>query len=228
MYRRRRASFSRSFSRRRRGVRYVTEPKRWEAANFFFSENLTATAAARDILVIDLMSVAHFDAFGTQPRQLTDAMRTVEIGGIVWDNVLTNLVAGQSTATAHLTFHEVLCTDRIDANGNPVSLATCDWTLTQSPVSGSDTGATDADFPVRIHRRRMFATTIPTAVTNVTAARHPVFSNTWGTNKVRLKGSLGDRQGLFLYLQLSNFTTQAGTMSLDSWIGGTLYYRARF
>jgi len=228
-----RRSFRRSAPRRfkRRGVRVITETKRWESANFFFSELFTATPLTSDVVAWDLMSVAHFSNFGTDPRQLQDAIRTVEIGGIVWD---TNVEpAGSSAASAFggARFFEVLATDRLDVNDNPASLVNMDWSLTQSPVSGSGSGAVDGDFPTRIHLRRtksaLGAPSNPTAAQVGFATRDALSQAPWRTQSVRIKGGLGDRQGIFFFHQLLNEDDNV-TVTTTVQIAGTLYYRIRY
>lgn len=226
-----RRSFRRSSSRRftRRGVRTITETRRWEAANFFFEDVYNATALSFDLIAWDLMSVGHFSGFGTDPRQLSDAIRSCDIGGVVWDSMIINPIAG--TANTQWTLTEVLATDRTLPNDLPASLSSLDWTLTASPVSGSGTGAVDADFPVRIHRRRstsgVSSTSPPSASNGLIAALSAYYQPPWRTQTVRIKGGLGDRQGLFLFHQLSNFS-DTSTCSIQMRIAGTLYYRVRY
>jgi len=176
------------------------------------------------------MSVEHFSNFGTDPRQLTDAIKSVDIGGVVWDTMLLNAAAG--AATTHMVFQELLVTDRITNVGNPVSLTSADYTLSQAPVSGSGTGATDADFPIRIHRRRAVAPNLvgvasPSASVAALQAMPASFSNSWSTQRCRIKGALGDRQGLFLAHQL-NAELDNSSVSVFVKISGTLYYRVRY
>jgi len=230
----------RKFSRRpsfrrapRRGVRTITEPKRWEAANFFFADTLTASAVNFDVVFWDVMHVGHFDNYGAGDRQIPDAIRSMEIGGIVWDTCVSRIV-GNATAPASGTeflLHEWLVTDRMSALYDPVSLATFDATTTQSPIAGTPTGGTDGDFPIRIHKRRFYAGNAPIPANELSSAvpaRYPVFSNTWGTQKVRLKGGLGDRNGLFLIHQLTNLNGNAGNLGCNINVSGTLYYRIKF
>lgn len=221
--------FSAPRKRRSNFTRFITETRKWEAANFYFSETMAATALSFDLVAWDLMNVAHFSGFGTDPRQLSDAIRSVDIGGVVWDTMLMNPLA--TTTATRLTFTEVLATDRLLTNDQPASLPSLDWTLTSSPVSGSATGAVDGDFPVRIHKRRTYGQFVLTSAggsnTGYQASYPATFSNTWSTQRCRIKGALGDRQGLFLFHQLNARQDNSG-VSLFAEVSGTLYYRVRY
>jgi len=224
-----RSSYSRRPMGRRNFTRTITEPKKWEAANFFFQETMLAPALSFDLVLWDLMSVGHFSGFGADPRQLSDAIKSVDIGGVVWDTHLINMTAG--AVTSHYSFQELLITDRLLPNDLPASLSSLDWTLTASPVSGSGTGAVDADFPVRIHKRRsaggLVGVASPTATVATLQAGYPVFSNSWSTQRCRIKGALGDRQGLFLCHQLNAHLDNSSVSGFIK-VAGTLYYRVRY
>jgi len=224
--------FRPSFRRapRRGFTRAITEPKKWEAANFFFQELFLAPSLAFDLVAWDLMSVAHFSGFGTDPRQLADAIKSVDIGGVVWDTQVFGINAGTGVLQSY-NIIEVLATDRLTSSDLPACLPTLDWTLTASPVSGSSTGAVDGDFPVRIHKRRSFSgvanAATPSTTNAVLASGYPVLSNSWSTQRCRIKGALGDRQGLFLFQQLSSLS-DASSINAQIHVAGTLYYRVRY
>lgn len=233
----RRASFSRPFRRpfrRRRGVRQITEPKRWEAANFAFPWTINVLPEGQNGVGLDLLSQAHFDDFGLTPevRALADAIRTVQIGGIVWDTVFYSFAFGETGQTGQvLPVQEILWTDRVNVNGAPITGTSPAWYDTQAPIDPG--GTEDEDYPVRIHARRAagiycLGTNDVSAgiLVNNAALASPLQPRTWSTRSVRIKGGLGDRQGLFLSVHVANFSdTEA--LELSGQTFGTLYYRAR-
>ena len=232
-YRTPRRSFSRSAPRRfkRRGTRLITEPKKWEMANFHFTGSMTPSGNLSEGVVLDFLSQCHFDDFGVdaQVRGLTDAIRTVNIGGIVWTTMLYNLGSGSASGEFNHV-QEILYTDRIDPAGSPVSGLTTDWWDTQAPIAPG--GLQDGDFPVRVHARHArvlycpgtndFAGGVGASTLLGNAA---LGAQTWPSRSLRLRGGLGDRQGLFL--QLTTLNNGEGTAFVGWKVVGSLYYQVR-
>lgn len=225
-----RRSFRRSFPRRSRGVRQITEPRRWEMANFHYTGSITPTGLTSEGVILDLISQAHFDNFGTdaQVRGLADAIRTVEVGGIVWTTMLYNLGSG-TAAGAFNHIQEVLFTDRIDSSGSPET--GIDWWATQAPIDPS--GVADADFPVRVHHRAARVLYCPGTIDfssgialSTAIANSAVGPGSWPSRSVRIRGGLGDRQGLFLQLTVLN-SEESATAFVAFKTVGSLYYRAK-
>lgn len=229
-FRKFRRSFRRSFSRRRRGVRLITEPRRWEAASFYVNWEVSPSAGTSEGIVLDIVSQAHFDDFGldTQATSLANALRTVEVGGLVWDTLFLSSVPGGAQGGV-FPVQEILWTDRLDDTGAPAVGLTTDWWAIQSPIQ---VGASDDDYPVRIHSRRAAGIWLPGTndfqggiLTSTQTAAAPFQPQNWSTRSVRLRGGLGDRQGLFLQLTMNN-DTEDNEIVRGAW-AGTLYYRAR-
>jgi len=235
-----RKSYSRSgsFRRRgatfkRRGTRVITEPKRWELANFHFVGSITPNPDVSEGVVLDLISQSHFDDYGldAQVRGVTDAMRSVDVGGLVWTTMFYNPGSGGATG-AYGAVQELLYTDRIDPAGLPVAGLTTDWWDTQAPIAPA--GTQDAEYPVRLHQRHARVLYLPGTndfaggvASSTLLANAAMGSNAWPTRNQRIRGGLGDRQGLFLQLTLLNPNGNENQAFTAFRVVGSLYYRVR-
>lgn len=226
----RRRRFTRRFGRRRGGVKAVTEPKRWSAANFnsFLTQEVVQDPLLGTTVMIELAAHPfHIGDMATgQGQTLTDMVSKFEIGGVVFDIecFVTNVNVSDAVQIFHFT--EFLCTIELDTGGNPIVVP--DFFQNQKPVAIANVDniiGNDTDFPTRIHYRSSWTEPFPKTETggffNDRNTNRPRF-----TKNLRLKTYLDSRQGLYLGVcALQNTLTSANFFVR---FAGTLYYRLRF
>lgn len=206
-------------------------PQRLQSCNFFFenSEQLTHGTFLNNS--VELLKLQDHLGSGTQGRTLATVARRIEISGMVF-NYGWNLVcpADQPEHPADQWIRGIyLVTERLDNFQQPVALP--DWTINQAPVTTAP-GATgeQADFPLRVHWRDQhllagMAGLVATPSTNANQVNtHPS-----RTVNLRLKRYIDDFTGLyFQFYNLFNAQDVEGTLDVNYWVWGTIYYRLRF
>lgn len=227
----RRRAFKRPFRRRAGGVRQITEPKRWQAANFnsVIQQEVTQDPFLGTTVMIELAK--HQDHVGDmatgQGQSLSDIVTKFEIGGVVFDidcYVVTEVGDADQVTLFHFT--EFLCTIDLDSGGNPVVVP--DFFQNQKPVAIANVNniiANDTDFPTRIHWRSSYSLGFPTQSAFLDQQARNVRPRF--TKSLRLKRYITDRQGLYLGVcGLQNLVDPSAAFFVR--FSGTLYYRIRF
>lgn len=220
------------FTRRRRaGTRASTRPQRWEVANFFdvIPQIVDPSIALGTTVMVELLkSIDHIGDGATGQGQALSAMsRYIEIGGIVFDIEVSfeGVYRDETVGPEYFYVTEFLCTEQLDAGGNPVNVP--DYFQTQKPIQLANVGSLlneEPDFPLRTHWRRSYSNLFPTVAPtpyNGTFAVH-----TRQTKSLRLKRRLDDDQGLYLGATIGFPGIAQENFSL--FVAGTLYYRIRF
>lgn len=240
----RRVPRRRSFGPR---LRVPREPFRWEVCNVVFSTQTVVDDEETVFTSVVAMGQIH-DHFGDettgQGRALNEAMRFLEIGGIVFSYNLNLVQAGtvQDASSGawsdNLFDHRVLIvSDRLDQIGSPTAIP--NWFVPQTPLVGVSTtipiGDTfDTEYPTRIHWQDRKQLAPSSALVNgqstpVTPVLQTV-SNAGGRANLRLRLRLQDDQGLFFHFatRISDpvALTQQYIWKCD--VIGTMYYRFRF
>jgi len=238
-------SFRRAFRSRPR-THNVVRPQRWTPANFSLDflnfEDVTPVPSGAGVNTVIVMATIP-SLFRTDETHLAEHQRTLELGGIVfdwqlfWDWALTS----NNSVTPGIPFQSVstlvLATDRLDFDGNPVSITT-DWFNTQNPISLANAQTVldqDVEYPTRIHWRhsRVVSPSHVRALTdtsefNTLRTSLPVVL-AQGSANLRLRSRINDEQALVFHFASA---TPAGfanpsiaSVSSHLHLNGTLYYR---
>lgn len=248
-----RRSFSRSFSRARTRfrarprsrLRIPTEPRRWEVCNLVFTTaTIVDTATPTFTSVVALAQLAdHFgDANTEQGRALNNAARFMEIGGMVFSYALnleasgvTNTERSGIWANNRLDHRILICSDRLDTAGQPVSIP--DWFIPGTPlvaVTGTTPGVEDEEYPTRIHWQDRIQVSPNNLIAGPTGGSgQPALQATTraaGRANLRLRLRLTDNQGLFFHFgtRVSDVDSTENVWATNCDVTGTLYYRVRF
>lgn len=228
MVRRSFARFRRSSPRHRRGgVRPATDLTRWQYATFA-TEQVVPVANSWVFSTVELIKIRDHigDSTTSVGTMLNQVARKIELGGVVFDMRHTPAQAPLAASSATLRIWEGLAICELDEVGNPVGVDT-DYHLSMMPVAVSATAPANTipDFAAvqrflwrRFHGASIGANnaTLPTIPTSVSGRMQ----------SVRIRRSIGDRQGLYL---LRGYLSTSGTsFTLNCSVAGTLYYRLRF
>jgi len=161
---------------------------------------------------------------------LSAISRRIELGGIVF-NYGASLVggAGEADNPSDLWLHGLyLITDRLDSDGQPVSLP--NWQQTQPPIATIGSTVTEEDeYPLRVHWRDLHISTsmaglVATPITNANLLTpHPT-----RTVSIRLRRFLDDYNGLYFQFYDLFAGGFEDDISIHKWVAGTIYYRWRF
>lgn len=245
-------NFKRPFgrSRFRSRMKEAKAPQKWEWSNFH-TNTLEQMPAFGDTLVVRWTRLASTRALGDMTPgtglAINEALRSMDIGGIVmdWDCRKVSDVSyeGDGLEGRLFTFN-ALIVERLDTGGGPVSVATFDPFLNGVPVATvSAAGATpvsptgDQQKPLRIlWQRRQCLEMNPRSLTNTNENTlyfeddtHVVLPKQTLNKKLRLR--LDDTVGLFhvaAYKTAVNWVPGVVIPQVNTWFGGTIYYRARF
>jgi len=216
----------------------VSRPRKWQMATFNF-EGEFATGPATSSLIVTQIAVIQ-GRFGesttSQGRALNEAVRKLEIGGIVWTYGIDDwrmqaadfpLAGGPYRAD----FDASWCYDRCDGSGNPEALST-NWFNSKTPVSlaTAQVAADDNDelMPLRVIRRfsgrRMYG--YQGAGLDAPPITQQIGQLRWHGN-LRLRAALDDDHTLVFHsaLQTGSFWPDAGLGRIGYWLRGQLYYR---
>jgi len=219
---RRRRSFRRRSRRSFTRTRPTTETQRWESATFDVVNTIT-TESTPVISLFELVKV--FGHFGDPTDQigtvLGNAVRFIEVGGVVWDFHVVPLTSPEADVVAYTKFHKSLVTLQVDAGGTP---ALWDPFVTQPPIAVvSSDGDDDVAQPIRIHWRE--SELLPSGELNNVAFPPWNFQDRQRTHSLRLRRRIDDHQGLYFVIATDGGATASVTWTY--WIHGTLYYRVR-
>jgi len=242
---------TRSFSRFRRpgaGLRYPTPPKRWEVCNLAFTNGTFVDAAQNTFTgVVRLAGV--YDGLGdvatAQGRAITNAVRWLEIGGLVLHWKISLGANQYDTApfpddyVNRLTHRVLICSDQIDNAGNPNSIP--DWFVPGTPLASVSTttptaNSEDVEYPTRIHHQWARFYNLAAVRLSVAEELSPLpqvqeVTSLQGSKSLRLRLRLDDRQGLFLHFAtriLDASTAAPAGIAHELEVVGTMYYRFRF
>lgn len=224
-FRRFRRSPRRSF--RRRGSSMVTEPRRYQAANFFFTFDLQVPGPTGITFVTLELATTNHLVLGTSPQELSilpAAAKGIEIGGMVW-NYENTVVAVSTGVPATLKVWNDLYWDRLTNNGAPNYLPT-DVENSQSIVSSSPLVG-DLNFPVRWIQRDF--SELGVGVTAVQVGDSSGAHNRQLSHSKKIRRRIGDREGLYYTCVVRSDAASANDASTLRWTtAGTLYYRILF
>lgn len=252
MFRRnfRRFSSARFPRGRRRGfgprLRIPKEPFRWEVGQFHFRiQNVVNEVAPLGTTVVSLAQIAdHFGDLATaQGTALNDAMRFLEIGGIVfgyrirrnWERsaAAPNPGVTQQEQTDSVDYKLLVVSDRLNDDGQPSTIP--NWFNTTPPIINvASTTATDRDtrYPLRIHWQAYHGSENSTALGDPANAIGPssyFLDSRSGRANLRLRLRLQDDVGLFFHF--AQVVNDPSTAEFENdalvTISGTLYYRWR-
>lgn len=251
---RRRTGYSRPATRsgyrskfRRSGLRYAREPSRWEVCNLVFQNGSFVTASANTFTGVVAMAMV-FDRLGDQAdgqgRAITNAVRALEIGGVVlsWrifmeSSPIANFNAQGTGPSVNQFDHRVLiCSDRVDNAGNPNSVP--DWFAPGIPLTSVSTttpaaNADDIEFPLRIHHQWHRGHNNETYTSESVSGGFPQTQFTEqlrGSCNLRLRLRLQDDTGLFFHFATRILDAEVAAPA--GWafavhVVGTMYYRFR-
>lgn len=203
---------------RRTGTRMVTEPRRYQAANFFFTTDLRPTGPSTvDVQIVELVTTDHLFLGGTGNQIIMPALsKGIEIGGFVYatNGIVTVSDTGGTNASVKMWFD--LFWDRLDQNGAPASNYLVAIDQTQFPISTAPQQP-DTVYPMRWVHREFYE--IYTKFADSTGfTRKP-------TSSLKIRRRIGDREGLYLALAVRTDTGAAGDGTYRLSASGTLYYR---
>lgn len=246
-YARRKSFGRRSYGRRRSSsrMRPVHEPRRWERGNFRFAvdhlhdpsngpEILTTVPIAQPDHIID------FSTAGSVADSLSQAVRCLEIGGIVLHAfcVPTDIGGPVQPDLGDLAMIEarmLLVSDRLDASVPPIPIAlACDWfTNTQPVVYTAEDKDRETNFPTQIHHQEAWLScrsgSTPVSLTGDIPYLTTVES-VRRTRSKRLRLRLQDRETLEFQFasQLSSGADETHNYAVRFLVIGTIYYRYVF
>lgn len=239
---RRSFSFSRAPFRRRRfqGVnnRKVSQPVKWEWANFSFANVIApegAFAAQNIVTLVAAMDDRLGDSGTAQGRALMHAARRLELGGIVWyaGVDVQQITPANRTAEMVRERHMVWAFDRLDATGIPVAINT-DWAASDPPIATIDAtnpAATidEAQYPQRIIRRWTEQASYGIFLSADSAVSTVHNRSRWSGN-LRLRQFLDEDHCLVFHQFNHNRVGVFASAAVRErfWCTGTLYYRWRF
>lgn len=247
------------FSGRRTGVklRYATEPRRWETADFFFNQtvDLPETGSTTIVNYFHIASIQNsFGSVDTTNVKLQDMVRQMQIGGVVFDYGMEHEGQMQSPEDepfadmAQFTFWEywALVYDRLasttDAAGIPNSIQSWEPFLSGFPISTTPADETDdANRPTRILWSKARYRNIGAKPFQPAAQGGFPAGTLWIPNEQllaprgsrlnrRLKVILDDSHGLFLVCAArtsAEFTAFSESLPMRRWAQGQLYYRTK-
>jgi len=251
---RRSNSFRRPPARRRFPSRNRTHTVKklghWQRSNFSIISQAQHDAAAEPFNIVNVLAQID-DHLGDDTtaagRIASNTIRTLEIGGIVFDWQLTSITLPLSSPepdpmarVAGVLNTLLLCTDRLDDDGNPVAIDS-DWftNTTPTPVAlATQQEDEDVRFPTRVHWRTTryleTGTFLPTNSLGPEYALPPVgVVLAQGSKNLRLRIALNDEQTLVFHWRS---VIPSGFWSPDTFAGviatlllnGSLYYRVRY
>jgi len=244
---------SRSFpSRRRFGARRRLQvphrPRKWERGNIYVTGTHThdATGGPDLLTVFPLASVASIvDTVGSDAqglgRSLTEAIRCIEIGGLVWSIDATQGWGSVSVPPTGgdqgiIDCRALLCSDRLDASTPPAptALSTNWFTNTQPLTTVHETQDAATQYPVQIHHQEHWVLnfgSIPAEALELAAfPRVQSTESSRRSRSQRLRLRLDDTQVLVLHLasHLRNADEEVRAMEVNWCFTGTIYYRYVF
>jgi len=237
------------FSSRNR-THAVKKSGHWQRSNFSLIFQATATDENDPFNTVIVMAQIddHLGDDSTAAgRVQTNQIRTLEIGGIVFDWQLeANAVpaleeeSGADTRYAGLLSSLLLCTDRLTMEGDPTAIDVAWFTSTTSTPVASSTEQIDEDqrFPTRVHWRtsRFFDCGSRLPVNSLGPEMQPTGGRVvlaQGSKNLRLRLALSDEQALVFHWATTiptGFLTETSYAGVDStlFLNGSLYYRTRY
>jgi len=224
---RRRFRSSRSRFKRLRGSRLVTEPKRYQSANFFFTVTLLPppVGSTPDFTIFEVCTTDHLNLglSGSVNNVMPAAAKGLELGGIVYEANAICSAPDQSGVWYEIWL--ALYWDQQSINRSvfpnitiPTTLPDA-WSTTQGPIS--ITPPTDALFPMRFIKRHgmMFGNELFESAGKENQAPR---------GNIRLRRRIGDREGLYFGVAGLSDGAGDGDGNVAVSIKGTLYYRWLF
>lgn len=196
----------------------VSEPRHYQAANVFFTADLSpAGATTVDFVVFELAATNHL-LMSTVPTTnvIQGAAKGVEIGGFVYKTKSLAYVVGAGATPRTMKIWWDLYWDRHDEIGNPCYNPT-NVDKTQAIVSAAPV-VSDTDFPVRWVRRDFDE--IYCSALSTTALQF--------VRNVKIRRRIGDRESLCLAFAARSDANGNGLDTLRCTVAGTLYYRVIF
>jgi len=252
---RRRTAYSRPAGRstgrfnrfRRAGLRIPKEPARWEVCNLNFAAGTFTDAATPTFTGVVAMAMI-YDRFGDQAngqgRALSNAVRSLEIGGVVlsWRIFMETSTFSEPFpvflgSSVNQVDHRVLiCSDRISNAGTPNSVP--NWFAAGTPLASvSATTPTalseDTQYPLRIHHQWHRGYNDETYAAESISGSYPQTHFTEqlrGSCNLRLRLRLQDDHGLFFHFATQRLDSSEPAPAFTAYacnVVGTMYYRFR-
>lgn len=217
-----RTTFRRPF-RRGSGVRNVTEPRRWIAANFYFTHQLASETPADYVCVatpLVCLASQYEGVFNAGQSLLMESeARRIEIGGITWCNAWRPGTNGLTDCLLQPVW-SALYTDQVDIDGAPFYLP--DFDTSHYPIATAPTES-NTTWPTRIHWRWFGG--LNATSQDLTASINDPIIGAGGIKNLRLKKALDVNQGLFFATAFQNQANSPVAHEVD--YSGTLYWRLR-
>lgn len=237
-------TFTRRYSRFRRGLKSVTETKRWETANFYIEDLIfdegTGGYHTNAVVLASINNVFSGTAWSItgQRNSMRDAARGIELGGIVYqigiNTAWADTTMGEPLVPSGINWGHVLYVDHIetdvDDGGSPI-IQLYDWNRNFTPIT-TNPGRDDTELPTRILHRD--SEPVHLFHSSSTATTQPD-TNAYGNGPVyprrafqkRIRSRLDDSQALILQTWYDNSFIWDTTI-VEYFISGTLYWRLRF
>lgn len=222
----------RSFKRRTLNWHKSQKPRRWQMGNFNLIQEILVNSGSTSLGEFSAQLVATPSNFTTNStgleRQLTQAIRRIEVGGIVWtqrwDPIQTTLTA----SALNLTVQQLWTINVLDATGFAVGID-YPWGQNSQPVSNvPSTEVENTDEPIRILDRTCgwnwaYTQTVPAG--NIVTGG---FRTSQRSRSLRLKVPILDNQALCYTVHIHNnglAYTGAEQVLIRGHCVGTIYYR---
>lgn len=188
--------------------------RRWEAAQFHFTQVIQINAAGPTNALGVLVQLAQASQLFTEAGD--NLIRRILIGGIVWDSYHRLDI---SQADDNALVQEGVIAERVDNTGQPVQI----WNpwLNTEPLGTND----ETILPVHVYRRRIGAVFNASASEELSLQVRP--QDGWPTQSVRIKRAINDFTGLYFHLSVLGLAVGGASLSLNSTVTGTLYFRYR-
>lgn len=243
-----RRRFASSRFRGRRGLQTPHRPRKWERGNFFIQDEHRYTDPLDPRTSLSVFVLGQTDRIadhqGTEiGRSLAEAVRYLEIGGIVWNTSVTfqresGFTAPEPGDSGVIDARVLLCSDRLDGT-QPASPAatTCNWFTNTQPITTiHETQDEQQAFPTQIHHQDFWRINSaayngrPDGLDITGLATSPTVEHASRSHSKRFRVRLDDQSAFVVHFASQILTLAEAELDLavSFRIMGTIYYRFVF
>lgn len=217
-------------------------PRKWERGNIYFQFEHDHSALQNILTVIPIAQVINIGDGNTSGlgRNLSEAVRHLEIGGVVYDFLVerdneSGFTPPNQGDAGYVDARILLVSDRLDAliPPAPVALQT-NWFTNTQPLTGlAEAQDEQTQFPTQIHRqhfRRCSFGSFDLASVSGSVARTVTVEALRGSSNLRLRLRLSDEDVLAFHLatHIDSAAEQELGLAVRITITGTIFYRYVF